>query len=132
MPFVRGQSGNPKGRNPKSRALTEILEVAGRQKMPTESGDLVEPRRLLARMLWAVLTTGETELPSGETLRFSAKDWLETAKFVYSQIDGPVKPQMPTEGSERPLKRKVFTLEDLEEKDERELMQLYREAGGET
>ena len=29
MPFQKGQTGNPNGRPPKSRALTEILEAAG-------------------------------------------------------------------------------------------------------
>ncbi len=93
MPFQKGRSGNPLGRAPKSRALTEILERAGRDKMPVAGGDeFLERRKYLARLLWDAATTGEAVLPSGEKLEFSPRDWLETVKFLYNHIDGPVKP----------------------------------------
>jgi hypothetical protein len=34
MPFVKGQSGNPKGRNPKPRELHEIEELAKTMSVP--------------------------------------------------------------------------------------------------
>lgn len=99
-PFQRGQSGNPKGRPPKSRVLTEILEVAGRKKMPVAGGDIIEQRKVVAALLWDVATNGEAILPNGDKLSFAPRDWLEVVKFIYTQIDGPVKAQPPLDTDE--------------------------------
>lgn len=132
-PTWRGRSGNPSGRPPKSRALTEILERAGREKMPTRGGDIHERRKVLATMLWDAATTGEAKLPDGEeVLRFSPKDWLEVVKFLYQHIDGPAKPVQPDGGNDVPVKAKQLTHDDLADKPADELTAMYRDSLGET
>lgn len=88
MPWQKGQSGNPKGRPPKKRALSEILERAGAASLLVD-GKSVSGKRLVARLLWSVATTGGAVLPDGRELAVTPKDWLEVVKFIYSQVDGP-------------------------------------------
>lgn len=131
--FRAGSSGNPSGRPPKHRALTDILEKAGRDQHQNVEGDLVQGRNLVARMLWDIAATGEALLPNGETLRYGARDWFEVVKFLYIQIDGPVKPIPPPENDEgKAAKSKVPDFEDLKDADANELLRAYREACGET
>ena len=52
-----GVSNNPKGRPPKNRALTEILEKAGATSLDI-NGNKVSRKRLLASLLWEAATTG--------------------------------------------------------------------------
>lgn len=87
-PYQKGQSGNPNGRPPKSRALTEILKRAG-GRMVEVNGEKVSGRRLMARLLWQAAESGEVTLPSGEKLVFGPRDWFEVVKFLYQHIDGP-------------------------------------------
>ena len=100
--------------------------------MPLEGGDIVERRRIVARLLWDVAAGGEAVLPNGEKLQFAPRDWLEVVKFLYSHIDGPVKPQQPGESSEKPRRVSARTVEELEALDANELLQLYREEAGEA
>ena len=86
--WPKGQSGNPKGRPKKNRALTEILERAG-SKIVEYDGKRVSGKRLIARLLWQAATTGECKLPDGESLIVKDfSDWLGVVKFLYAQIDG--------------------------------------------
>jgi len=89
-----GQSGNPKGRPPKSRALTELLEKAG-GKTVEYGGKRISGRRLLARLIWQAVTTGEVVLPGvdadGNALKlvFGPADWFDAVKWLYTHMDGP-------------------------------------------
>jgi hypothetical protein len=83
-----GESGNPKGRPPKARALTEILERAGSRTVEY-NGKRMAGKRLVAAMLWEMATTGQCELPSGRTLVAGMEEWLDVVKYLYAQIDGP-------------------------------------------
>jgi hypothetical protein len=91
--YQPGESGNPNGRPPQSRALTEIL-AATLDKSVNTGDRKAAAKRVLAEMLRDAVTTGEVTLPNGEVLKFSPKDWLEAVKWVYTHIDGPVKQQV--------------------------------------
>ena len=87
-----GQSGNPKGKPPKHRELTEILQRAGAQTIEID-GKSVTGKRLVARMLWEIATTGQTKMPDGTPegrLILAGPDaWFDIVKFIYAQVDGP-------------------------------------------
>lgn len=86
--FKKGRSGNPKGRPPKSRALTDLLEKAGNKTM--DAGDKrVARKRVLADLLWQGLTEGVIQFPNGRLLALEPKDYLPMAKFLFTHIDGP-------------------------------------------
>lgn len=94
MPFAPGQTGNKRGRPPKKRALTEILERAGKRRVL--HGDKQKARKqALAEMLWQAAMTGEVLLTSpygpARLVVLSGDDWFEAVKFIYAQVDGPPK-----------------------------------------
>lgn len=88
MTFKPGQSGNPKGRPKKDRALTAILERAGSRTVEID-GKAVSGRQLMARQVWEGITTGEVTFPGGKKLQLSPQDWKDFVKWAYSHIDGP-------------------------------------------
>ena len=92
-----GQSGNPKGRPPKNRALTAILERAGNQTLDVD-GERISGKRLIARLAWDVATKGEAILPSGRMLVVAAQDWFDVVKWIYTHIDGPARQSMEVSG----------------------------------
>ncbi len=95
MPFAPGQTGNKRGRPPKKRALTQILEKAGGRKI--QRGDKqVAQKQALAQMLWQVAMTGTVTFPAvglepEQTVKLAPDDWFDAVKFIYTQVDGPVK-----------------------------------------
>lgn len=97
-----GQSGNPAGRPPKSRALTEILERAGSRSVEMPDGKRVSGKQLVARLAWDLATTGQAEFPGGKQLVIEPVDWLALVKWLYSHIDGPPKAEVDvTSGGEK-------------------------------
>ena len=87
--YQKGQSGNPNGRPPKSRALTEILSKAGAKSTTDASGMKMSGRRLLARLLWEGITSSSVTFPNGVKFDLSPSDWLALTQFLYRHIDGP-------------------------------------------
>lgn len=81
MPFQKGQSGNPKGRPPKDRALTDRLNAelnrAGR-------------RNRFIKLVVEAVTTGKVTFPDDEKAStLSIQDWKDLVKFVFNHLDGP-------------------------------------------
>jgi hypothetical protein len=89
-----GESGNPNGRPPKSRALTEILE-----KKFNKTYDVIQPdgttkrrsgKHIIAEMLVNIAVFGKTTTPEGGVIHIDGfSDWQAVVKFIYQHVDGP-------------------------------------------
>ena len=118
--FKPGQSGNPKGRPPKERALTPLLERAG-SKTVEYIGRRVAGKRVLATMIWEGLLTVIVTLPTGRKLTLSPTDWKDFVKWMYRQVDGPPPTNLDLTTGGEPLQQKnvirviVHADEDKEE-----------------
>lgn len=116
--WKKGKSGNPNGRPPKSRALTEILEKAGNKSIEVD-GKNVAGKRLVASLLWDVATTGKATFPDGTMLAASPQDWMAIVKFIYTQIDGAPKAEMDMTSNGETIKGYVvFSPDDWDDADE--------------
>lgn len=102
----KGKSNNPKGRPPKSRALTEVLEKAGSKTVEVD-GKKVSGKRLVASMAWELVATGRVRLSDGRELVADLKDWFEVVKWIYAQVDGPPKGEVDLTSGGKPV---TFTL----------------------
>ena len=108
-----GESGNPNGRPPKQRALTEILERTGSQTLEV-NGKRLSGKRLAASLIWQGVTRGEVLFPQGSDgkqarLELGARDWLDLVKFIYAQIDGAPKAEVDlTSGGQAVTFRVVY------------------------
>lgn len=101
--FQPGQSGNPNGRPPKGRALTELL---------TKAGSKGKRNKLLAELVWRFATTGEVTLPGGKTYKAEdINDLLAAWKWIYQHIDGPAPTSVDvTSGGEKIVGPTIVTL----------------------
>lgn len=87
-PFQPGQSGNPKGRPPKPRALTEILERGGAKTVEVD-GKRVSGKALVSSLVWQGVLTRRVKFPDGEEIKLLPYHWLELVKWLYGHVDGP-------------------------------------------
>lgn len=88
--FQPGQSGNPAGRPPKSRALADLLNRALSKTIDTPDGR-VSRKRLLASLVAEAVTTARVQFPGDEKPSFlTAKDWVEFVKWAYQYLDPSV------------------------------------------
>lgn len=87
--FPAGQSGNPKGRPPKARALTALLERTGKKKKLGSTDLPQSAKTMLVENIWLGLATGTLQFPDGRTFVLDAVEWTSLAKLVFAQIDGP-------------------------------------------
>lgn len=111
MAFQPGQSGNPNGRPPKNRALTEILQKAGDVTVEVGGDKRTARKRLLARLLWEFATTGVVRFSDGENdllIVADVAEWLGAVKFLYQHIDGGAQAEIDITSNGRALGPGVF------------------------
>jgi hypothetical protein len=98
MAAPKGNHNNPTGRPPKSKALTNMLEIAlGATHL--YNGKKASGKRILADMVSNALVTGRVRFPADTTDSIiSIRDWIELVKWTYERVDG--KPVQPLSGSD--------------------------------
>jgi len=101
--FKPGTSGNPKGRPPKKRALTMLLERGGNVKIETEQGDISAKKIMVAR-IWQGLATGQITFGTITMPIDKIDDYIALAKLVLSQVDGPPKGEVDVTSAGEPIK----------------------------
>lgn len=110
-----GQSGNPNGRPPKSRALTAILETALNRTIPgsPQADTKIARKRILAEHIAEFVTTGRVTLPDSSVLEAeSVTDWLAAVKWLYQHIDGDPPKQLEHSGRDGDLLRILIEYAD--------------------
>jgi hypothetical protein len=102
MGFKKGESGNPKGRPPKERALTTILETAGDVKLDY-NGNKVEAKKFLAAMLWDAAVHGKVRFADGRADVLSSDDWFSIVQFIYKHVDGQPRREVDVTSAGEPI-----------------------------
>ena len=83
-----GQSGNPSGRKPKGRALTELLRLKGEEVISIGS-EPVTAQEALAKAVWQFVTTGEVWLMGKKLAAQNVGEWASVVKWLYMHVEPP-------------------------------------------
>ena len=94
MTWVKGQSGNPAGTKPKSRALAEVLRVGGAERLDVGKGKTVTNKEELSRLVWQGIVDGRLEFHHGRIVDLDAQEWRELVKLVLNHVDGPPRQEL--------------------------------------
>ena len=101
--WKKGKSGNPRGRPPKARSLTRLLEACGETPLVIE-GKTLARKEALAERVWELVTTGKVTLGKSVLEATSVAEWLAVVRWIYSHIDGPPHPTGDNEDNELVVK----------------------------
>jgi len=63
------------------------MEV-GDQELEFE-GQQLSGKKVLAILLWRLLTGGTAVLPNGVEIKVSTDSWINLVRFLYKHVDGP-------------------------------------------
>jgi hypothetical protein len=94
MPFKPRQSGNPRGRPPKERALSTILMRLGEQRVSVD-GRQVAAKTFVGMKVWELITSGQVTLTDQILKLDDGRQWFEVVKWLYAHLDGPPRPAEP-------------------------------------
>jgi hypothetical protein len=90
--FKPGQSGNPAGKPPKSRALTALLEAALDKPAKGPNGKSSPRKSLMAERVAEAVSTGFVTLPDEEgknrRVPLTLADWRAFVQWLYVHVDG--------------------------------------------
>lgn len=83
-----GQSGNPKGRRPKGRALSEMLRMKG-DEIVSIGGEAISAQEALAKAVWQFVITGEVWLLGKKLEAQNVGEWASVVKWLYTHVEPP-------------------------------------------
>src|SRR5687768_4650318 len=86
--WKQGQSGNPNGRKPKGRALTEMLRLKGDEFISIGS-EPITGQEALAKAVWQFVTTGEVWLRGKKLEAQNVGEWASVVKWLYLHVEPP-------------------------------------------
>ncbi len=106
--WKKGMSGNPKGRPPKSRALSNLLASGARMQVVIpadgERPEMAVPAGdVLVQNLWEGVTTGKITFPDGRVMVLEASDMVAFSKMLMTQIDGPAPAALDVTSGGKPV-----------------------------
>lgn len=104
--WVKGQSGNPKGRPGKGESLTEILREYGHKEM-TLRGKKLPLKEHLAHTVYMAVILGH-RLVENKKITLNDAVWADILKWLYDRVDGK-----PTENLRVGSSEVEITSEDM-------------------
>jgi hypothetical protein len=105
--WIKGQSGNPKGRPPgKAESLTEILREYGEKKKEL-GGKTLSLKVHLAETVYTAIIQGY-RLVEGEKITLNDTAWTKLLEWLYDRVDGK-----PTENIQISNPEVELTSEDM-------------------
>jgi len=77
------------------------LEKAGSHTIEDVDGKRRNGKRIIARALWELATTGRTMLPGEPSIKMvaSPQEWVDVVQWIYKHIDGPAVQRLSHEGT---------------------------------
>lgn len=81
-----GNSGNPKGRPPKNRVLTRILEEVTDETINI-GGEELTAKEAIGRLVTQFMLRGEVML-GGKLMEATVSEWLAMIRWFYTHVDG--------------------------------------------